>query len=192
MEKAQLREKLQKCLLEMSEQQRTAKNKKACRNLISTPQFQNASTVMLYLSLPYEADTSEAILCAWQLGKTVAVPKISWQQRHMIPVQINSLETSFSTEVVGLRNPVTGVPMAIEEIDLVVVPALGFDRKGNRLGHGGSYYDRFFANTALRAQRCGFAFAEQVVEAVPMRDHDISMDFLVTDEEIIYCNPTCL
>ncbi len=192
MEKAQLREKLQKCLLEMSEQQRNAKNKKACRNLISTPQFQNASRVMLYLSLPYEADTSEAILCAWQLGKTVAVPKISWQQRHMIPVQINSLETSFSTEVMGLRNPVTGVPMAIEEIDLVVVPALGFDRKGNRLGHGGSYYDRFFANTALRAQRCGFAFAEQVVEAVPMRDHDISMDFLVTDEEIIYCNPTCL
>jgi 5-formyltetrahydrofolate cyclo-ligase len=192
MEKVQLREKLQKCLLEMSEQQRNAKNKKACRNLISTPQFQNASRVMLYLSLPYEADTSEAILCAWQLGKTVAVPKISWQQRHMIPVQINSLETSFSTEVVGLRNPVTGVPMAIEEIDLVVVPALGFDRKGNRLGHGGSYYDRFFANTALRAQRCGFAFAEQVVEAVPMRDHDISMDFLVTDEEIIYCNPTCL
>lgn len=192
MEKVQLREKLQKCLLEMSEQQRNAKNKKACRNLISTPQFQNASRVMLYLSLPYEADTSEAILCAWQLGKTVAVPKISWQQRHMIPVQINSLETSFSTEVVGLRNPVTGVPMAIEEIDLVVVPALGFDRKGNRLGHGGSYYDRFFANTALRAQRCGFAFAEQMVEAVPMRNHDISMDFLVTDEEIIYCNPTCL
>ena len=192
MGKVQLREKLQKCLLEMSEQQRNAKNKKACRNLISTPQFQNASRVMLYLSLPYEADTSEAILCAWQLGKTVAVPKIFWQQRHMIPVQINSLETSFSTEVVGLRNPVTGVPMAIEEIDLVVVPALGFDRKGNRLGHGGSYYDRFFANTALRAQRCGFAFAEQVVEAVPMRDHDISMDFLVTDEEIIYCNPTCL
>jgi len=192
MEKVQLREKLQKCLLEMSEQQRTAKNKKACRNLISTPQFQNASRIMLYLSLPYEADTSEAILRAWQLGKTVAVPKISWQQKHMIPVQINSLETSFSTEVVGLRNPVTGVPMAIEEIDLVVVPALGFDKKGNRLGHGGSYYDRFFADTALRAQRCGFAFAEQVVEAVPMRDHDISMDFLVTDEEIIYCNPTRL
>ncbi len=192
MEKVQLREKLRKCLLGMSEQQRAAKSKKACRNLTSTPQFQNASTVMLYLSLPYEADTSEAILRAWQLGKTVAVPKVSWQRKDMIPVQINSLETGFSTDVAGLRNPVTVVPTAIEEIDLVVAPALGFDRKGNRLGHGGSYYDRFFANTALRAQRCGFAFAEQVVEAVPMRDHDVSMDFLVTDEEIIYCNPTCL
>lgn len=190
MEKVRLREKLQKCLLEMSEQQRNTKSKEACQKLTSTPQFQNASTVMLYLSLPYEADTTEAILCAWQLGKTVAVPKISWQQRHMIAVQINSLETGFSTEVAGLRNPVTEVQTAIEEIDLVVVPALGFDRKGNRLGHGGSYYDSFFANTKLRAQKCGFAFAEQVIEAVPVRDHDIPMDLLVTDEEIIYCNPT--
>ena len=192
MEKVQLREKLQKCLLEMSEKQRTAKSKKACRNLISTPQFQNASTIMLYLSLPYEADTTEAILCAWQLDKIVAVPKISWQQRHMMPVQINSLETGFLTEVTGLRNPLEGVPMAIEEIDLVVAPALGFDRKGNRLGHGGSYYDRFFANTAIKAQRCGFAFAEQMIEDVPMRDHDKRMDFLVTDEEIIHCNPARL
>jgi 5-formyltetrahydrofolate cyclo-ligase len=192
MEKVQLREKMQKCLLEMSEKQRTAKSKKACRNLISTPQFQNASTIMLYLSLPYEADTTEAILCAWQLDKIVAVPKISWQQKYMMPVQINSLETGFLTEVTGLRNPLEGVPMAIEEIDLVVAPALGFDRKGNRLGHGGSYYDRFFANTAIKAQRCGFAFAEQMIEDVPMRDHDKQMDFLVTDEEIIHCNPARL
>lgn len=188
MEKVQLRERLQKCLLEMSEKQRNAKSKKACRNLISTPQFQSASTIMLYLSLPYEADTTEAILCAWQLGKIVTVPKISWQQKHMAPVRINTLETGFSTEVTGLRNPTKGTPMAIEEIDLVVAPALGFDRKGNRLGHGGSYYDRFFANAALKAQRCGFAFAEQMVEEVPMRDHDKQMDFLVTDEEIIHCN----
>ena len=63
MEKMQLREKLQKCLLEMSEQQRNAKSKEACRKLTSTPQFQNASTVMLYLSLPYEAD-AEKLLAA--------------------------------------------------------------------------------------------------------------------------------
>jgi 5-formyltetrahydrofolate cyclo-ligase len=192
MDKTQLRKKLQKCLLGTSEQQRNAKSKKACRNLTSTPQFQNASTIMLYLSLPYEADTSEAILCAWRLGKTVAVPKISWRQKHMIPVRINSLETAFSTEVLGLKNPVEGLPTAIKEIDLVVVPALGFDRKGNRLGHGGAYYDRFFADAALKAQKCGFAFAEQVIEAVPMRNHDISMDLLVTDEEIIYFNPARL
>lgn len=189
MDKEQLRVRLQKCLLEMSDEERSEKSQKACRNLVSTPQFQRASTVMMYLSLPHEVDTSEVVLYAWQLGKTVVVPKISWQQRHMIPVQINSLETGFSTNVAGLRNPVTGVPMPIEEIDLVVAPALGFDRKGNRLGRGASFYDRFFANKRLKAARCGFAFAEQLIDSVPVVERDEPVDFLVTDKEILYFNP---
>jgi len=188
MDKSRLRRELQNYLLEMDEKQRVEKSHKACQNLISTPEFQNASAVMMYLSLPHEVDTSEAILHAWQLGKTVAVPKISWQQRHMIPVQINSLETAFSTEASGLRNPVTGLPLPFEEIDLVVAPAIGFDRKGHRLGRGGSYYDRFFANKQLKASRCGLAFAEQIVDFIPITERDEPIDFLVTDEEIIYIN----
>jgi 5-formyltetrahydrofolate cyclo-ligase len=186
MDKTQLRSDLQKRLLQMTEQQRGQKSRQACQNLIATPQFQRASAVMMYLSLPHEVDTSEAILHAWQLGKVVAVPKISWQQRHMIPVRINSLETGFSTEVGGLRNPVTGVPMPFGEIELVVTPALGFDKKGNRLGRGGSYYDRFFINDKLRAPRCGFAFAEQIVDSVPVTETDVPVDFLVTDKEVVY------
>jgi len=186
MDKAQLRRKLQNCLLAISSEQRSEKSRKACRNLVSIPQFQSASTVMMYLSLGHEADTTEAILHAWQLGKVIAVPKVSWQQRYMIAVQINSLETGFSTSVSGLRNPIAGVPMPFEDIDLVVTPALGFDRKGNRLGRGGSYYDRFFANAELKASRCGFAFAEQLVEMIPVAEHDEPVDILVTDEEIIY------
>ena len=186
MDKERLRRDLQKRLLEMTEEQRIAKSKKACQNLISTPQFRNASVIMIFLSLPHEVSTDEAILHAWQLGKIVVVPKISWQQRYMIPVQINSLETDFSTEVAGLRNPVTGVPVPFEEINLVVTPALAFDRKGNRLGRGGSFYDRFFANEELKAPRCGFGFAEQLVDSIPVAEHDKPMDLLVTDEEIIY------
>jgi len=186
MDKAQLRRNLQNCLIEMGEQQRNEKSRKACRNLISLAQFQNASAIMMFLSLPHEVDTSEAILHAWQLGKVVVVPKVSWQQRHMIPVQINSLETGILTGTSGLRNPITGVPIPLEDIDLVVAPGLGFDRKGNRLGRGGSYYDRFFANTEFKAPKCGFAFAEQLVDSIPVAEHDETVDFLVTDEEIIY------
>jgi 5-formyltetrahydrofolate cyclo-ligase len=186
MDKAQLRQELQKCLLGMQPEQRKQKSHRACRNLIATREFQNASAVMIYLSLPHELDTSEAILCAWQLDKTVVVPKVSWQQRHMIPVRINSLETGFSAEVAGLRNPITGVPVPFGEIDLIVAPGLGFDRKGNRLGRGGSYYDKFFANKELKAPKCGFAFSEQLIEQVPVTNHDIPVDFLVTDEEVLY------
>ena len=186
MNKAQLRRELQNSLLSITSQQRGEKSRKACRNLVSIPQFQSASTVMMFLSLPHEVDTSEAILNAWQLGKAVAVPKVSWQQRHMIAVQINSLETGITTEESGLQNPTAGVPVAFEEIDLVVTPGLGFDKKGNRLGRGGSYYDRFFANTELKASRCGFGFTEQLVETVPVAEHDEPVDIVVTEKEIIY------
>ncbi len=186
MDKAQLRRELQNCLLSITSQQRSEKSRKACQNLVSIPQFQSASTVMMFLSLPHEVDTSEAILNAWQLGKAVAVPKVSWQQRHMIAVQIHSLETGISTEASGLQNPIAGVPVAFEEIDLVVTPGLGFDKKGNRLGRGGSYYDRFFANTELKASRCGFAFAEQLIEKIPVAEHDEPVDIVVTEKEIIY------
>jgi 5-formyltetrahydrofolate cyclo-ligase len=188
MDKVELRRQLQNRLFSMPEQERLNKSRRACRNLVATERFQEASTIMMFLSLAHEVDTSEAILHAWQLGKTVAVPKISWQQRHMIPVGISSLETGLSTGAMGLRNPVDGVPIPFDQIDLVVSPALGYDRRGNRLGRGGAFYDRFFANETLTASRCGLAFIEQVVDSVPVAESDQPVDFLVTDEGIISCD----
>lgn len=188
MSKVELRRHLRNCLLLLSDEQRKEKSRKACENLITTEPFQKASVVMMYLSLPHEVDTSEAILRAWQMGKTVAAPKISWQQRHMLPVAIHSLDGGFCTGVGGLRNPVDGVPIPFAEIDFVVAPALGFDRDGNRLGRGGAYYDRFFANKELAAARCGLAFSEQIMASIPITDGDEPVDFLVTDEGVIDCS----
>jgi len=72
------------------------------------------------------------------------------------------------------------------EIDLVVTPMLGIDKKGHRLGRGAAYYDRFFANPELEAAKCGFGFAEQFLDSIPTDNHDESVDMLVTDEQITY------
>ena len=188
MDKAQLRQHFRTVLLEMSPQDRAERSRKICKNLIDTEQFAKVATVMTYLSLPHEVDTYEVILSAWQKGKTVAAPKISWQQRHMIPVEISTLETGFSTDVAGLRNPVKGAPVPFEEIGMVITPGLGFDKNGNRLGRGSSYYDRFFTNDGLRAIRCGLAFAEQVVDHIATAKHDVPVNMLVTDETVMYFN----
>jgi 5-formyltetrahydrofolate cyclo-ligase len=188
MDKGRLRRELRRLLTAMQPEQRIEKSRRACHNLTSTPEFQKASVIMMYLSLPHEVDTAEAMLQAWRLGKTVVVPKIMWRQRQMIPVRIDTLEADFSTEVPGLRNPTVGMLVPFDQIDLIVTPGLGFDRRGNRLGRGGSYYDRFFSNERLKATRCGFAFAEQVVDSVPVSEHDQPVDLLVTDEGVIYLN----
>jgi 5-formyltetrahydrofolate cyclo-ligase len=185
MEKAQLRLDLRNELLNMPSETRRQKSLRACLNLVSSDLFQDASTVMMYLSLPYEVDTAEAIEQAWSLGKTVVVPRISWQEKTMVAVKIESFQDEFSVSMSGLRNPVSQAAVSVEEIALVVVPGLGFDASGNRLGLGGGYYDRFLASPLLKARRCGFAFEQQIVAHIPNNDKDQAMDFWVTDKQAI-------
>lgn len=183
MEKAQLRSRLRNCLDSIAPESRVNKSEQVCQRLVNTCAFHDASTVMMYLALDYEADTEPALRRAWHLGKTVVVPKVLWAEAFMVPVQIDSLEDDFSVEnAVGLRNPRSDTRVPAEQIDLVVVPGLGFDEQGHRLGHGGGYYDRFFADARLRATRCGFGFTEQIVEAVPFNEKDQSVDLIVTDQ----------
>ena len=108
MDKKQLRSRLKSSLSQLTESQRSDMSKKACRTLIDTEHFRRASVIMLFLSLPREIDTTAAILNAWQNQKIVVVPKVSPHQKHMIPIQIHSLESGISTDRRGLRNPVTG------------------------------------------------------------------------------------
>lgn len=188
MDKIEMRHSIRSRLFGLPQSHRRTESKQASRNLISTEEYKKASVVMVYLSLPHEIDTTSVILDAWQSGKTVVVPKVSWEQRHMIPVEITSLETGFTEERGGFKNPTTGVPIPLEEIDLVITPGLGFDAKGNRLGRAGGYYDRFFRSKLLKAKKCGFCFSQQVVDSVPVEDHDELVDFIVTDEGVIYCD----
>ena len=188
MDKIEMRHSLRSRLYGLPQGHRRTESKQACRNLIATDEYKKASSIMIFLSLPHEIETTAVILDAWQRGKTVAVPKMSWQQRHMIAVEITSLETGFSEERGGFKNPTTSVPMAVEDIDLVVTPGLGFDDKGNRLGRAGGYYDRYFKSEHLSAKKCGFAFSQQIVDSIPVDDHDERVDFLVSDAGVVYCN----
>ena len=187
MDKMELRHNIRSRIFTLPQSQLRAESKLASQNLIGTEEYKHASILMIFLSLPHETDTTAVILDAWQREKTVVVPKVSWQQRHMIPVEITSLETGFTTERGGFKNPTTGVPIPVEEIDLVVTPGLAFDKTGNRLGRGGSFYDNFFALELLSATKCGFAFRQQIVESVPVVEHDQPVDMIVTDEDVIRC-----
>lgn len=188
MDKGALRRELKTKLVQMSGDERVKKSKLLCGHVVGSEAFREASVVMAFLSLPHEVETTPLILHAWQCGKTVVVPRVSWEQRHMIPVEITSLETGLKADAMGLRNPVNGKPVPFEEIDLILTPGLGFDRQGNRLGRGGAYYDRFFAANELTASRWGLAFSEQLCDAVPHDENDYPVDAVVTEQGILICS----
>jgi len=157
----------------------------ACDLLIQQPEYQQADVIMVFLSLSIEINTTSLVLRAWQDSKRVLSPRVSWEQRRIIPVEIRSLsEDDLEVTQYSLRQPTQGEPIPISMIDLVVVPGLGFDQEGNRLGRGRGFYDRFLANLDFNGISCALAFEEQVVESIPKAPHDIRVDMLATDTDI--------
>src|SRR5258706_5066305 len=99
--KSALRRQLREKLMAMSDDQRHHKSILACSFVASTPEFAAARVVMLYLSTAMEIDTTPLALKAWQAGKTVVVPKVSWDQRRMLPAEVNSLNYQLITHGPG-------------------------------------------------------------------------------------------
>jgi 5-formyltetrahydrofolate cyclo-ligase len=183
--KAALRRQLRETLDHMPEAERHTKSAAACTGLASSREFAVARVVMLYLSMPTEVDTSSLALRAWQAGKTVVVPKVSWDQRRMLPVEITSLQTAnMTTSGNGVREPVAGNPVPVRDIDLVIVPGLGFTATGHRIGRGMGFYDRFLAQDDFIGVSCGLAFEEQILGDLPILDHDMPLSMLATDTGI--------
>lgn len=190
--KPALRRALREKLGALTEAQRHQKSLAACSFLAASAEFHTARVVMLYLSMASEVDTSPLALKCWQSGKTVVVPKVSWNQRRMLPVEISSLTDQVATSGLGVREPMSGKPVPVDLIDLVVVPGLGFTDKGFRIGRGMGFYDRFLAQPDFVGVSCGLAFEEQVVEDLPVLDHDVPLSMLVTDRGVRRFATNCI
>jgi 5-formyltetrahydrofolate cyclo-ligase len=181
LQKQALRKMLREQLTAFSDEQRRENSARAAAHLLASPEFTRAAVVMLFLSVPDEIDTAPIALKAWQDSKTVCVPKVSWEQRHMIPVEIASLHSGLSETDRGIREPTSGKPVPVGLIDLVIVPGLGFSKTGQRIGRGMGFYDRFLGQKDFLGISCGFGFEVQVVDELPVLDHDMPLSMLATD-----------
>jgi 5-formyltetrahydrofolate cyclo-ligase len=191
-DKALIRSQLRQKLADMPETDRQTKSLAACNLIAASPEFAAARIVMLYLSMPHEVDTASLALKCWQAGKTVVVPKVSWDQRRMLPVEITSLQAGLTTTDKGLREPIEGKPIPLGFVDIVIVPGLGFNHDGHRIGRGIGFYDRFLAQPEFIGLSCGLAFEEQIVSTLPVLDHDMPLSMLVTDRGIRRFASSCI
>lgn len=184
MTKRELRQHLRQVVAEISPDEIHRRSLQACTLLGGTQEYARAEVVMVFLSLPTEIDTTSLVLRCWRDSKRVLAPKVSWEQRRMLPIEIKSLSDDVQETPLGIREPAKGVPFPVGNIDLVVVPGLGYDLHGNRIGRGRGFYDRFLAHRDWRGVACGLAFEQQVVEDVPTEENDMRVDMLVTDRAV--------
>lgn len=188
-QKKELRQRIRKTLAAIPAEELDTRSLRACHRLFEQPEYIKSEVIMVFLSLPAEIDTSPLVLRAWQDRKRILAPKVSWSQRRMTPVEIRSLADDLAVSQEGIREPVSGIPFPVAMVDLVIVPGLGFDEFGRRLGRGRGFYDRFLAHPELCGTHCGLAFESQMTSTVPVGPLDRGVGMLVTDEKVRRFDP---
>ncbi len=149
--------------------------------------YKAASSVMFYAAHRSEVETSQMIKKALESGKQVCVPKVSSKKpKEMFAVQIQSFGNDLEPGNYGIFEPKQdcGKIVSKKSIDLVIVPALAYDRLGNRLGYGKGYYDRWLKDLPKK-KMIGLAFDFQILESVPRTSKDVPVNLIVTEKRVV-------
>lgn len=165
-----------------------SKSERIAQNLRLLPAYRRAHTVMFFLSFRSEVDTRGAVEECISLGKKVVVPKALPETRELQPSLLLDWERDLEPGAYDIPEPRQEALREIEpgQIDLLIVPGVAFDESGNRLGYGGGYYDRFFALLRPEVPLVALVFDLQIVPAVPVDEWDRRVDWIVTEERVLY------
>ncbi len=152
-----------------------------CHQLVlASPEYKTAGHLLCTLSFGSEIDTRPLIADALARGKRVALPRVDPLSKNLRLFSIDT-DSVFERSKWGIDEPLlTASPVAVCELDFVLVPGLAFDAAGNRLGYGRGYYDRLLAGLSPGATRMSMAFACQIVAVVPTSPTDEKIDLLVS------------
>ncbi len=150
---------------------------------LATPYYQKARTVALYAPIRGEVPTRDILIAALQDEKIVCYP-LSHVHGRILSFRAIKSESELEPGRLGVREPTNSSELIpVDQIDLFVVPGLGFSKDGKRLGRGGGYYDATLRAASARSRRVGLAFNDQIVEALPTTGDDVDMDLVVTESD---------
>ena len=154
-----------------------------CESLKTAFPPREGMTVLSYLAAVGEANPCGYDEEVIEMGGRVAYP-VCGEERSMefyLPAENGEVRTGSY----GIREPYPDEERRVDpsEADLVIVPCMGFDDKGDRLGHGGGYYDRYLPRCGFACRIC-VAFGEQKLDDVPTDEYDVRPDYVVTPDLI--------
>ena len=153
--------------------------------VLGLQEIKKAKTVMVYVSKEGEVGTHSLIKKLLFQGKAVLVPKTDKQKRRIITGQINSFDGLAQGEF-GVLEPKTPKRFPKNKVGLFIIPGLAFDHKGNRIGYGYGYWDRFLKGVATN-RIVGLCFESQLVGKIVPGPEDVSVSKVVTEKRVIVC-----
>lgn len=161
-----------------------ALSRRVIERLVSLPEYQSAGMVLFYVDVRSEVRTRWFFPEVLQAGKRLVVPYCDGAELKLFRLldlsELVSGRFGILEPEPKLRDhPDRGV--VPDELDLLLVPGVAFDRTGGRLGHGFGFYDRLLKSAGPGIPKIGLAFACQIVPKVPMEPHDVALDAIVTE-----------
>jgi len=174
---------LRKHLLEKrdatSAELRDISSKKIHQNLKQVDSYINSQNIACYFPIGSEVDTHSIMLDILELGKNMILPKIIDDnlEFYVIP-NLGKLEKGRF----DIMEPKDSCKKA-EKIDCILVPTIGISKSGDRLGYGRGYYDKFLSST--NAMKISLTYSKQIIKSIPIDTHDIKIDLIITEDEII-------
>jgi len=179
--KKNLREKILSKLKIQKEEERHSRSLAMKRRLLLLPSFRRANVIMFYVSKDGEVDTMPMIEAALERGKVVLVPVIKARKNKMVVSEIMDPDKDLVRGPYGIYQPKAHFEVFHpRSIDLAVVPGVAIDKKGNRLGRGKRYYDKFLTRLRPGVPTVGLAFKFQGVRKLPTLSHDKPVTKLLT------------
>lgn len=167
---------------DMNKADAVKKSRMVANAFIASELYTNASRLMLYMPLGNETDTAAIIAAALADGKKLVFPVTDRSTCEITPVLWDG-ESELSEGAFSVKEPVGTMLADVSRLDAVIVPGIAFDMSGARVGFGKGCYDRFLEG--ISAVKVGFCYDFQLADKIPTDEHDVKMDFLVTESGLI-------
>lgn len=168
----------------MDSRTRTALSRAIVWDIVETSVYRRSNMIMAYASFGSELQTDEFLRHVLDQGKILLLPRVNRQRELLEVYWVQDPVQDIQVGTWGIREPRPDRCARVEPavIDFVLVPGLAFDRRGGRLGYGGGFYDKLLADgLSPCAWLVTGAFESQMVEKVPVDEHDMPMDVVVTE-----------
>jgi 5-formyltetrahydrofolate cyclo-ligase len=186
--KEDLREKYFDIRQNLSDQFLEEKSKIITDKLDKYVQEKQFNNIMIFVSFRNEINT-HPLIKKWlkEKDKNIFVPYIDNNLDKMKISKIEDFHQDLSPGVFDILEPVKELQKddSANYLDLIVVPGLIFSKQGYRIGYGGGYYDMFLNDTEPEVKKIGIVFSRFIVNELPVDDHDIPVDLIITEEDII-------
>lgn len=187
--KAELRSELRERAATVDPERLAACDEALAARVRNLPEWKDARGLAAYASMPGEPSTDGLLQSFLARGDRVACLRYDADAAVYRPVRIRDVAADLEVGRFGIREP-DGPPLASpRELDLALLPGLGFDRGGRRIGRGRGYIDEFCAWLGSRPTRVALAFSWQIVDEVPVGPRDEVMDVVITELETIRVAP---